>query len=105
MVASWSLSASGCFLSSSTRPTQILSHDFRSMPFTSVPDMWRRCARSSTGTVTSTYSRSHDPAIAATGVALRILAVTDHAREGDLGRRLGEREVVRPESHIAPAAE
>src|SRR5207302_7472254 len=50
-------------------------------------------------------TRRLDPAVAATGVALRILAVADEAGERDLGRRLGEREVVGAEAHVLVGAE
>ena len=48
-------------------------------------------------------ARGLDPTIAATGVAVRILALADHAGERDLGRGFGEGEVVRPEADVALA--
>ena len=59
-VARSSLSAFGCFASVEIRATYMPSQEGRSIPFASVPAMCRRCARSSAGTETSTYSRSHD---------------------------------------------
>src|SRR5438093_5667459 len=46
-----------------------------------------------------------DPTVTAAGVAFGIASLADHAAERDLRRRLGEREVIRPETDLTVPAE